>query len=236
MQRVVYHSLMKVSLLLYALLFPSSLVRPDNSLQLLFTSVAHNFGCLHDRGSHNKCDDEDYKFGWRDPAGSFRTVLAQNCRRGQCDKYEGKAVCPRVPRFSTPSLQYDGKALGDELNNNVRRLNEKRFEVCNFYTCGPISKPPTPSPTISHAPTMMQVLGGDCALSRNQLGSWAHFSIRTDKWGEETSWNLFDNGSKLIAHHDVRSYFDEHYHERYICVPPGPLSLTIKDLWGDGKC
>ena len=67
------------------------------------------------------------------------------------------------------------------------------------------------------------------------MGSWAQFTIQTDEWGEDTSWEMFDEDGELIAYHDIRSYFDDYHHERFVCVPPGLLTFTIKDSYGDGK-
>ena len=200
----------------------------------LYFLVGHNFGCAHDRGTDDQCDDVGYSFGWRDPEAKFRTIMAKNCRSDQCDNNPGGG-CARIGRFSNPDQLYNGKPLGSDGNNCVGRINEKRFEVCEYYTCGPIPTPPTPSPTVSLAPTMTQILGGDCILHGGNMGSWAQFTIQTDEWGEDTSWELFDEDGELIAYHDIRSYFDDYHHERFVCVPPGLLTFTIKDSYGDGK-
>lgn len=203
---------------------------PNNAL------VAHNLGCLHDRGTDNKCSSTGFNYGFRDPDASFRTVMSKHCTTGQCDLHAG-GNCPRVSRFSSASQTYNGKAIGSSGEDNVRQLNEQRFTVCNYYTCGPLSSAaPTPSPTTSPAPTYTQELGSHCELTGGPLGTYAKFDILTDPYGEETSWDIYDEFGQRIAYHEIRSYFDETQHSRYICVPSGPLTFTINDVWGDGKC
>ena len=67
------------------------------------------------------------------------------------------------------------------------------------------------------------------------MGTWARFDITTDEYGEDTSWELYDETNTMIAFHEIRSYFDNTAHTRFICVPSGHLTLSIHDDWGDGK-
>ena len=170
----------------------------------------------------------------KDPDAQFRTIMSSDCATGKCDNLP-KAGCTRIQRFSNPALTYESKSIGLSNANNARQLNEQRFNVCNYYTCGPLSSPaPTPSPTVSLAPTYTQFVGGTCNLDAGGQGSWAKFDILTDDYGEETSWELRDETNSLVAFHEIRSYRDNDFHTRFICVPSGPLTFAINDTYGDG--
>merc|ERR1719443_117272 len=64
--------------------------------------LAHNLGCLHDRGTQNACSSPDSNFGYRDPDGRFRSILAYSCKTDQCDAISRAGPCPRRKFFSNP--------------------------------------------------------------------------------------------------------------------------------------
>lgn len=214
--------------------------------------VAHLLGSQHDKGTANNCDDAvAYNFGYRDPASRFRTVMAFDCTVGQCDNMDPATTksCTRVSRFSSASSGslYNGYPVSDGVVDNVRWLNERRAEICGYYTCAPdfdIASVPTPSPTVTMAPTYVEELGGECLVTYDNgrvgssdgiMGTFAVLQVHTDAYGEDTSWTLMDMvTSEIVAYHDIRSYFDDTLHTRFICVPNGPLEFTINDDWRDG--
>ena len=92
--------------------------------------IAHNMGCNHDRGQRladqgnpgGECSSlAGYNYGYRDPAGEFRTVLGYNCQNNLCSG-ESPTNCNRINRYSNPTETYNGKALGDAVNDNVSLL------------------------------------------------------------------------------------------------------------------
>jgi hypothetical protein len=97
--------------------------------------IAHNMGCNHDRGqrladlgSSGECSSlSGYNYGFRDPAGDFRTVLGYNCDINLCSG-ESSNSCTRINRYSNPTGTYNGKALGDAANDNVSLLYKC---ICN---------------------------------------------------------------------------------------------------------
>lgn len=95
----------------------------------------HNLGCQHDQGSLDKCDTTDYNFGYRDPNGFFRTVLAYDCVNGECDHKYGWG-CSRIPRFSNSNMNYTwhGRAHGSATEDNVRQINDVIAEVAGYKT------------------------------------------------------------------------------------------------------
>lgn len=87
--------------------------------------LGHNMGLHHDeanagggRGAYT------YSYGYRDP-GFFRTVMAYPCASPE-------PGCPRVGRFSTPSLTYNGRATGTASTNNALTLDQTAATVANF--------------------------------------------------------------------------------------------------------
>eukprot|EP00567_Pseudictyota_dubia_P013531 CAMPEP_0197449108 /NCGR_PEP_ID=MMETSP1175-20131217/20139_1 /TAXON_ID=1003142 /ORGANISM="Triceratium dubium, Strain CCMP147" /LENGTH=1253 /DNA_ID=CAMNT_0042981119 /DNA_START=687 /DNA_END=4448 /DNA_ORIENTATION=+ len=101
---------------------------------LTFThELGHIMGCQHDRGTLNECGDEtNFSFGFRDPKAKFRSIMAYNCKSGQCDKNVGGG-CQRVPMFSTPDEQYKGKAIGDSNTDNARQIQNAWKTMAAWY-------------------------------------------------------------------------------------------------------
>ena len=47
--------------------------------------IGHNLGLNHDRGTKEACSSSNYNYGYRDPNAAFRSIMAYNCKSGQCD-------------------------------------------------------------------------------------------------------------------------------------------------------
>jgi cell division septation protein DedD len=123
-------------------------------------------GLRHDRGTEQACEAGGYEYGYRNPNGQFRTILAYSCRTGQCDN-NAASGCVRIQRFSNPEFTYQGLPLGNADNDNARKLNDNRVTVANYYvaddagppttaapvTASPTSAPVTASPTSAPVPT-----------------------------------------------------------------------------------
>ncbi|WP_058557548.1 fibronectin type III domain-containing protein [Thiohalocapsa sp. ML1] len=63
--------------------------------------VGHNLGLSHDHANATS-GLYAYSYGWQDPAGAFRTVMAYTCPLG----------CTRVQHFSNPEVSYAGAPTG----------------------------------------------------------------------------------------------------------------------------
>ncbi len=94
--------------------------------------IGHNLGLNHDRGTSYNCHSKKYYFGYRDPQARFRTIMAYNCRSGQCDNNPG-GDCTRIQRFSNPHHTFNGLPVGNAKNDNVRKINNVRFEVAQYF-------------------------------------------------------------------------------------------------------
>jgi hypothetical protein len=116
-------------------------------------------GCNHDRGTSNACTNTNYNYGFRDPAGQFRSILAYSCSTGQCDGNPYGGSCTRVQRFSNnyPNYNlYNSKPIGNASNDNARRINDVALGVSNYYATVPTgtNAPTTSAPTApTNAPT-----------------------------------------------------------------------------------
>ncbi len=69
--------------------------------------VGHNMGCQHDRANAASSPAFAYAFGFQDPGGQFRTVMAavNGC----------PGVCPRIAYFANPDVDYLGQPTGVEV-------------------------------------------------------------------------------------------------------------------------
>lgn len=105
-------------------------------------------GCSHDRGTSNAesyecgtgalledsiCNGSaDTAYGWRSPAGTFRTVMAYFCQPGQCDNYQGTGRCARIPYFSGDYSYRNGETLGGEKNNCRKKIMKNKRKIAAY--------------------------------------------------------------------------------------------------------
>jgi hypothetical protein len=86
--------------------------------------LGHNMGLKHERTTTGT----GYAYGWADPNGAFRTIMATKC---------GSLSCGRIQHFSNPDVQYQGIPTGSPVGSPSpahasRTLNEGAFEFSNF--------------------------------------------------------------------------------------------------------
>lgn len=87
-----------------------------NAFNVVDVDCASNYVLAHEIGhnlgaGHNPSDQPEewaprynYSYGYQDPQGDFRTVMAYQCPNNE--------DCPRIPYFSNPHLRFDGQAMG----------------------------------------------------------------------------------------------------------------------------
>lgn len=66
--------------------------------------LGHNMGCQHEREHAASTPATDWAYGYQQPAGIFRTVMATT--------EECPGACPRVAHFSNPEVDYLGEPTG----------------------------------------------------------------------------------------------------------------------------
>jgi hypothetical protein len=89
--------------------------------------LGHNQGCAHDRANAGVPGLYDYSYGYQNPDGLFRTVMAYNCPTG----------CPRIDHFSNPDVDYTGLPTGvpvgePDAAHNALTINNTALTVANF--------------------------------------------------------------------------------------------------------
>lgn len=97
--------------------------------------IGHNLGMFHDRGTEKTCSDTTtFNYGYRDPSADFRTILAYDCKMGECDSMP-KNGCTRVQRFSNSDSKYtyNGKPIGDSRRDNAKQINNVRALVAGYF-------------------------------------------------------------------------------------------------------
>ena len=104
--------------------------------------LGHNMGDAHDRASGGT-GVYPYSYGYRDPIGKFRTIMAYPCPT---------VSCPRVKYFSNPKILVNGRPAGiDHAVNpsnsadNARSMNEVRNVIAAWRTGTTTSAATAPS-------------------------------------------------------------------------------------------
>jgi len=82
---------------------------------------------------------------------------------------------------------------------------------------------PTASPTEPPTDPPLSCPGDEIAFE---------FTIRTDEWAEETSWNLKDSENNLVL--SGGDYTDDESYDTIGCIPNSCYTLSILDTYGDG--
>jgi hypothetical protein len=101
--------------------------------------LGHLMGALHD---HNNASTYppgtlfyDYAYGYQEPTGAFRTVMAYNCP----NRY-----CPRINYWSNPAVSYNGRPTGEtNWANNAAALNASAATASGFRAPAPAAWSPT---------------------------------------------------------------------------------------------
>eukprot|EP00980_Cylindrotheca_fusiformis_P011782 scaffold2813_cov114-Cylindrotheca_fusiformis.AAC.8 len=127
--------------------------------------VGQNFGCKHDRGTEDDCKStDDYNYGYRDPQGRYRDIMALPCQPGQCDNLPNETDCTRLPMFSNdlgylykkslPDGGVEQLPVGNWKASCARRMNDVAAAIAGFSdaTTSPSNRP-TLSPTLSQYPS-----------------------------------------------------------------------------------
>jgi hypothetical protein len=97
--------------------------------------LGHNQGLHHDPANAGGQGAFSYAYGYQDPGGRFRTVMAY-----------GSAT--RVMNFSNPNVSYNGYPTGiANAEDNARALNNTAATVANFRIAAPLVCNYTVSPT-----------------------------------------------------------------------------------------
>jgi hypothetical protein len=104
--------------------------------------LGHNMGDAHDRASGGS-GVFPYSYGYRDPVGKFRTIMAYACPT---------VSCPRVKYFSNPKIKINGRPAGIDHRvnptnsaDNARSMNEVRNIVAAWRTGTSTSAATAPS-------------------------------------------------------------------------------------------
>jgi peptidyl-Asp metalloendopeptidase len=104
--------------------------------------LGHNMGDAHDRASGGT-GVYPYSYGYRDPIGKFRTIMAYPCPT---------VSCPRVKYFSSPKILINGRPAGIDHRvnpsnsaDNARSMNEVRNVIAAWRTGTTTSAATAPS-------------------------------------------------------------------------------------------
>lgn len=152
--------------------------------------VGHNQGLHHDpANTGGNAGSYPYAYGYQDPGGAFRTIMAYGSS-------------PRVPFFSSPSGNYQGRLTGTASQDNARALNATASVVSAFLgvtSALPPPPPPPPAPcayTVSPASvsfpaqsataTLTVTAGSGCAWSSSSTVTWVSATGGTSGVGTAT--------------------------------------------------
>lgn len=186
--------------------------------QLIHILCSHNLGALHDRGTSNSCRSSSSNYGYRDPGGRFRSVMAYNCRSGQCDSVPNRN-CVRIQRFSNTKNTYQGRPVGNSRSNNAQQISNVVQAVSRYYNRGGNNNAPNPSPSPPPPPTDTVVI---------------RINVLTDRYPRETSWRLINT----CTNQEVASSGNYRLRNRiYSSTYRGPAAryrFIISDTYGDG--
>lgn len=85
--------------------------------------MGHNMGLQHDPANAGSSPAYSYAYGYQEPTGLFRTVMAYACPTGSC---------PRLMYFANPAVSYSGRPTGTASQNTALALNNTAPTVANF--------------------------------------------------------------------------------------------------------
>ena len=129
--------------------------------------MGHNMGAQHDRGNADSPGAYSYSYGYQEPTGRFRTIMAYDC----------PSTCPRVQGFSTPLYTVGGIPIGVAGGNfsaadNARTLNETASTVATFVSSTGTGSAPVAGFTYSPANPLVGQVVSFADTSTGSPTSW----------------------------------------------------------------
>ena len=100
--------------------------------------VGHNLGAHHDRANAIGTGAYSYSYGYQDPQGRFRDVMAYD---NGC-----ASPCPGINYFSNTTRTMGGRPIGSAQADNARTFNNTAPVVAGFRNGSPISATATSTP------------------------------------------------------------------------------------------
>lgn len=108
----------------------------------------HGMGNAHDYANSGGGALFPYGYGFQNPGGAFRTIMAYDC---------GGEGCPRINHWSNPNVLFNDAPTGVEYDDTidygadvVRAMDEARQTVANFRPTCDVA--PTETPTLTPVP------------------------------------------------------------------------------------
>lgn len=97
--------------------------------------LGHNQGLHHDQETAAGSSSVfPYAYGYQEPFGDFRTIMAYNCPGG----------CVRINHFSNPNILFKGVPTGDpDYSDNARAIDNTASVVASFRQSVIVQYPPT---------------------------------------------------------------------------------------------
>lgn len=146
--------------------------------------LGHNQGCAHDIANAGTGGAFPYSYGYQNPSGIFRTVMAYDCPGG----------CPRVQHFSNPSVNYVGLPTGVvNAADNAQTINNTALTVANFRE----------STYAGMLPAMISPVPGSEIASSTQVFTWSSTSVIEDFYFQigtaPATNNIYDSGNLGIV-------------------------------------
>lgn len=132
--------------------------------------VGHNQGLLHNRtDAGGMTPSQPYAYGYQDPSGYFRTVLAYG-------------AMTRIPYLSSPAHTYNGRVTGTSTEDNARTLNLNAATVGAFRGASAVA--PAPSCTFALSATSLSFprAGGTKSVSVSAPAGCAWTATESSAW------------------------------------------------------
>lgn len=122
--------------------------------------LGHNMGSMHDEANSSSQGIYPYSYGYQEPSGDFRTVMAYNCP---------EPGCVREQFFSNPDLAFNGSPIGTIDANNALSINQTRDAVSQWR---PEVVDTPPNVNFSYNCNLLDCTFNDTSTSFSPLTNW----------------------------------------------------------------
>jgi hypothetical protein len=138
--------------------------------------LGHNMGLMHDRANSDQTPAFPYGYGWGDPAGQFRDIMAYECPTTA-------GSCRKILNYSNPTVLHNGAPTGAPVGSpgaahGAQALNNISVTFANFratvvpvcrYTIAPST---VAIPASGATGTISVTTTAGCSWSATSTASW----------------------------------------------------------------